>query len=57
MRKKVPTGLRAELNFVQEYYKSKTPLEGTYEGNVLQKKTCWQETTSQGKHALGAFGP
>ena len=39
----------------QEYYKSKTPAEGTYEGNLLKKKSCWLGTTSQAKHALGAF--
>ena len=25
--------------------------------NKLKEKTCWQGTTSQSKHALGAFGP
>ena len=46
-----------DLPWLQEYYKSRTPLEGTYEGNHLKKKTCWQGTTSQGKHAPGASGP
>ena len=45
------------LHSLPEYYKSKTPLQGNYEANLLKKKTCWQGTTSQGKHALGAFGP
>ena len=52
MRQKVPTGVSTELT-----YKSKTPPERTYKGNLLNKKTNWQGTTSQVKHALGAFGP
>ena len=37
----------------------KTPPEGTYlniKKKQLKETTCWQGTTSQGKHALGAFG-
>ena len=57
MRKMCHQGSVRNLTLLQNYCKSKTPQEGACEENLLNKKTCWQGTTSQGKHALGAFGP
>ena len=53
----VLTGPRVELTLAPGVLQSKTPPEGTYEGNFLKKKIRWQGTASQSKHALGAFGP
>ena len=55
--KRCRQGCVLKLLSLQEYYRSMTPPERIYEGNLLKKKTCWQGATSQGKHALGAFGP
>ena len=57
MRTKVSTWVRAELNCAPGVLQIKDSSGGNLLREPTKEETCWQVTTSQGKHALGAFGP